>query len=59
MDTEARTLPPLHRQEWRGLEYAVEAARKAEAGDYNDVEIDALKIALDEALLLLGREDLR
>ncbi|RIJ76654.1 hypothetical protein D1871_11315 [Nakamurella silvestris] len=37
----------------------VKAARDASVLDSNDVEIEALTDALDEALLQLGREDLR
>jgi hypothetical protein len=41
------------------LDRAVMRAKAAAEEDSNDAEIERLQEALDEALLLLGREDLR
>jgi ribonuclease HI len=41
------------------LDALVRAAREAAGRDSNDAEIRALSEALDEALFLLGRDDLR
>lgn len=41
------------------LDVLVRAAKAAALGDSNDDEIEALQAALDEALNLLGRDDLR
>lgn len=51
-----RTLEP-HR--FANLEREVKRARKAAEGVSNDVEIERLQEALDVALTILGRDDLR
>lgn len=49
----------ITQEEDRELDEHVQTARDAAEGDSNDAEIEALQDALDVALSMLGRRDLR